>query len=455
MREQQIRKLVQNMSSSQRERLVQRLLPHCEPQLTAHVVLRDTDHSSNLMGDESASAITSLRSHCSEHLSSAKQPRRFVLHEQLPTTSTGKLDRAALRSVAANQPCVAPGPVTQSTENPTLEKLLKIAGGLLNDPNLSPEDSFINSGGDSYLSIQMVAAVRREGFQLQPVDILDADSFRDLADRVDASESPAISTTQKHPRAPERSLVSDDERPVSSPEPCPEDHVGSVQSIRDGSTTSTGSICFAHSIGGTCGYAQHLIQHLNDDYSIYTTHQHATAHDDAGNRPVTIESLARLYVDQWLEKSPDGPRCLVTHCWGGLLAYEMANELRRRGHEIDALVIIDFGTELAYRYASAWNRRWDWFSGFRKRVGHEIRNHGFVSSLCWITGAIFKRLNRRGDQDYRVEAFNLRDGEANEAIVAHNFDLYFRYQIPAQDLHVHLLRTQDREHRGLSAGEVS
>ena len=40
-----------------------------------------------------------LRAHCADHLEDHMVPRRIVIHEELPRTSNGKIDRLALASL--------------------------------------------------------------------------------------------------------------------------------------------------------------------------------------------------------------------------------------------------------------------------------------------------------------------------------------------------------------------
>jgi thioesterase domain-containing protein len=54
-----------------------------------------------------------------------------------------------------------------------------------------------------------------------------------------------------------------------------------------------------------------------------------------------IEKIARFYLDQLLKIKPEGPYNLGGYSFGGLLVYEMAQQLKRMGHTINILILID------------------------------------------------------------------------------------------------------------------
>jgi acyl transferase domain-containing protein/thioesterase domain-containing protein len=55
----------------------------------------------------------------------------------------------------------------------------------------------------------------------------------------------------------------------------------------------------------------------------------------------SVESLADFYLDQLLRYKPDGPFILGGHSFGGIIAYEMAVRLVKRGFRIPLLILSD------------------------------------------------------------------------------------------------------------------
>ncbi|PVC83858.1 non-ribosomal peptide synthetase [Streptomyces sp. CS090A] len=103
-------------------------------------------------------------------------PAAFVTVPALPVTAHGKLDRDALPAPdfsAATGQAVPEGPVE--------EALAALFADLLALPSVGAEDSFFTLGGDSILSMQLVARARAAGILLTPREVFEARSVRALA----------------------------------------------------------------------------------------------------------------------------------------------------------------------------------------------------------------------------------------------------------------------------------
>ena len=59
-------------------------------------------------------------------------------------------------------------------------------------------------------------------------------------------------------------------------------------------------------------------------------------------KPLTsIEDIAAAFLGEIREVRPEGPYYLVGACMGGIVAYEMAHQLRAAGHEVGLLVLLE------------------------------------------------------------------------------------------------------------------
>jgi thioesterase domain-containing protein len=54
-----------------------------------------------------------------------------------------------------------------------------------------------------------------------------------------------------------------------------------------------------------------------------------------------IKNLAAYYVEAVRDFLPQGPYLLAGWCWGGLVAFEMAQQLNRQGRQVDLLALLD------------------------------------------------------------------------------------------------------------------
>jgi amino acid adenylation domain-containing protein/non-ribosomal peptide synthase protein (TIGR01720 family) len=121
------------------------------------------------------------------------QPRHWQVLAELPLTVNGKLDRARL-------------PVPQATEASSLEVaprtriervLHDIWARLLDRSSIGIHDNFFEFGGDSILSLQIVARCREAGLTLLPRQILEHQTIAELASQVTSDPEAADAVDQQ------------------------------------------------------------------------------------------------------------------------------------------------------------------------------------------------------------------------------------------------------------------
>ena len=109
--------------------------------------------------------ISAVRQQISARLPEYMVPTQIVVLEEFPWTSSGKIDRKAL-----------PAPVFVATsfrapQTPTEKVLAGIYAQVLGLERVGVDDSFFELGGDSILSMQVVARARAAGVLCRPHDI--------------------------------------------------------------------------------------------------------------------------------------------------------------------------------------------------------------------------------------------------------------------------------------------
>jgi thioesterase domain-containing protein len=57
--------------------------------------------------------------------------------------------------------------------------------------------------------------------------------------------------------------------------------------------------------------------------------------------PGNVEGIAAAYIAQVLEQNPNGPYALAGHCFGGIIAFEMAKQLEQMGKEVNLVALLD------------------------------------------------------------------------------------------------------------------
>ena len=124
-------------------------------------------------------AVAELREHLKEKLPEYMVPSAFVMLDVLPLTRNGKIDRRGLPPPdpderAARRAYVAP-------RNAAERQLAEIWQQSLGVPRVGVHDNFFDLGGDSILSIQIIARANRAGLRLAPKQLFQHQTIAELA----------------------------------------------------------------------------------------------------------------------------------------------------------------------------------------------------------------------------------------------------------------------------------
>jgi amino acid adenylation domain-containing protein/non-ribosomal peptide synthase protein (TIGR01720 family) len=120
-----------------------------------------------------------LRAFLNGRLPEYMTPSAFVFLNRLPLTANGKLDRSALPAPDHSRPdgdnvFVAP-------RNEVEETLAKIWSNVLGIERVGVHDNFFDLGGDSILSIQIIARANQAGLGLSPRQLFQHQTISELA----------------------------------------------------------------------------------------------------------------------------------------------------------------------------------------------------------------------------------------------------------------------------------
>ena len=162
-----------------------RALPGIE---SAHVLLNRTEAGrprllGYVVGTEDAAA--GARAALARTLPEAMVPSHVLRLSQMPLTANGKLDRRALpqpEPVAEARPA-EPHPTEPGREagNEAERVLSEVWSEVLRRPSVGLDDNFFALGGDSILSLQIIARAKRRGFRLTPKQVFAHQTVRTLA----------------------------------------------------------------------------------------------------------------------------------------------------------------------------------------------------------------------------------------------------------------------------------
>lgn len=123
--------------------------------------------------------MNELRSFVKENLPDYMVPSAFVIMDRLPRTPSGKIDRKSLPE--PDQERTEPGGAYVEPRDEVEENLSKIWGQVLGMEKIGIHENFFELGGDSILSIQVIAQANKAGIRLTPKQLFEQPTIAGLA----------------------------------------------------------------------------------------------------------------------------------------------------------------------------------------------------------------------------------------------------------------------------------
>ncbi len=293
-----------------------------EPQLAAYVVPG--------AGGETWSEDT-LRRELRQRLPQYMIPSSITLLAALPRTPSGKLDRSSLpapgRSPAGRRPYVAPTTALELFLAEACQKVLDVE-------RVGMRDSFYELGGTSIQGATLLALLQDELEQrVQTSALFDLTEIGELAAYLAEHYSDAVarrfgSSSAQHVTAPQSA---DAQSAGAGPT-----HELVVPLQPRGSRTA---LFMVHPPGGIVLCYQPLARHLGTDQPLYGIRARGLHGEE--QLPATLPEMAAEYVAALRTIQPEGPYQLGGWSLGGVVAYEMAQQLVAAGQEVQALVLLD------------------------------------------------------------------------------------------------------------------
>jgi thioesterase domain-containing protein/acyl carrier protein len=231
-------------------------------------------------------------------------PAAWIILESLPLTPSGKVDRKALPVPDAHRSQEAKTFVSPR-DNLELE-LVQIWEEVLNVRPIGVTENFFDIGGHSLLAVRLMALIQQQFRRELPLSTLfQGGTIEQLATLL-------RSDTPERPWSP---LVGIQTAGSKLPLFC------------------------VHPIGGNVlGYVA-LGRYLSPDQPLYALQAPGI---EGERQPYTkIPELAQYYVKTMQAFQPLGPYFLGGHSFGGLVAFEMAQQLQQQGQEVGLLAIMD------------------------------------------------------------------------------------------------------------------
>jgi amino acid adenylation domain-containing protein len=243
-----------------------------------------------------------LRAYLSKQLPSYMVPRPIVALPSMPMTHSGKIDRLLLphpRELAQDE-----DERRQSPESATERALLAIWQRVLATHDLGIDEDFFAAGGHSLLAVQLVREINRAlHARLSLGVVFAAPTIRAQAARIDRGE-----------------------------------HGGGVSVV----PLNSGGRC--EPMFCICGINlyQALATELAGERPVYGLYLPIEGELlERASVELDPHAMARQYLEAIQSVQPRGPYHLAGVSFGGVLAYEIARQLRADGQEVGMLVLLD------------------------------------------------------------------------------------------------------------------
>lgn len=277
-----------------------------EIKLVAYLVPQSSVHF-----DDQTSLYSELRNYLSEKLPDYMIPNIFMVLSAMPLTPNGKLDRLALPEVTPelnrNQNFVAP---RDSLET----ELVGIWQRALEVPSIGIQDNFFELGGHSLRAVKLFTEVEQKYGKNLPISILfQAPTIEKLAEIIRHTE---IENTWSQ-------LVTIQEKGSKPPLFLNAGILGNVMNFK------------------------YLTYYLGEDQPVYGIQ--ALGLDGKEPPLSSFAEMAARNIKIIKTVQPQGPYFLGGFSFGGLIAFEMSQQLLKAGEKVAFLGLFDTRTPFAYQ----------------------------------------------------------------------------------------------------------
>ena len=349
-------------------------LGEIESTLTAHAQIREaavlarTDHHGDNKlyaylipcGKSAPPTTVDLRARLLKTLPDYMVPSAFLFLDRFPLTANGKLDQTALPtpdSTAILTPEDFTPPQTQTQRH--------IAGlwqDIIGSNHIGVRSDFFATGGTSLNALRLMQKIRQDFAVTLPLGVLfKSPTLGQLAEAVDtARTSPLVRT-------------------AGSALTCLQEGLGGTP------------LFLLHGGDGGALFYRSLLPKLGPDTSVYIIESPALTDDAWLLARKNVEATAHHFITLMQTVQASGPYRIGGYSFGGLVAYEMAQQLRATGEATEHLIMFDTENpgvgvrmlSLTERVAAGWRQGGSDFgskikglsdrisSGLKGKMGHD------------------------------------------------------------------------------------
>lgn len=285
------------------------LLAHPKVKAATATVREDVGGSKSLVAcvvplEGQSLAAEELRNFLRLSLPEFMIPSRFLFLDAMPLLSSGKVDRRALAALKVAEPEQT---IARTAPRDSVEiELVKLWQRLLGRHPIGVTDNFYDLGGHSLLAMRLIAEIESAfGKKIDLSQLITCPTVEHLAEYLRNAD-----------RMDNNSVVAMQPQGSRPPLFCIHGGGGHVLRFRD------------------------LAEALGTDQPFYGLRAPLVNNLSS---PDSVESLATKYLADIKKVQPKGPYHLAGASFGGLVAYEIACQLRSQGEEVGLVALFDTG----------------------------------------------------------------------------------------------------------------
>jgi amino acid adenylation domain-containing protein len=273
-------------------------------------------------------------------------PSTFHILKKISLTPNGKVDYGALpelgpRLSVGKEAFVGPGDGLEAQFVSVWEQVLDVKP-------IGVHDNFFDLGGHSFLAVQLWSRMEKMAGKSLPLSLLY---------RLPTIAQLAQVVRQQEDRAEWEYLVAVQ----------PEGHHA--------------PLCIVPGAGDPGLYLRNIAKHLGVDQPLYGFH----AQGIDGKKPFhdSVNEMAAHYVQDLRQLQPQGPYFLGGYSFGGIVAYEMAQQLQYEGQSVALLALFDTPGP-AYRRRVATKRKAESILNWMTRHGRVLRTLRLTRQVDYV-----------------------------------------------------------------------
>ena len=367
-------------------------------QITAYVVLLP-EHT-----------VQDLWDHLVTKLPGYMLPTSIKAVDSIPFTSNGKADREQLINSISKDESAATSVEPTTPYEKTIHEIWK---RVLHHDSINIYDNFFELGGNSIMGVQMLSLLKKETDKhisyIQLNQYPNIASLAKLFDRPSLIDIPNILIAIK-----------------------PEGTKPPLYLINGGGLVYDGFF--------------NLSDGLDADQPVYGFQ--SNGYNNQGKLFESIEEIATYYVNSILREGANTPYCLAGFSLGGVIAYEMAKQLKALGKEVKLLVTIDGLTRdpslIKTKYSTITFLRLIAYSFYRLKYGPAKALNYYYGVFKGIQRTIKTRLENKKRGGSAPEKSQERNTDIDFDIFSLHIKAYLKYNLSPYDGNMVVLRAKEK-----------